>query len=348
MKRGGDCPHLKFYFYMRELSSPKKYTADKHSEGRRLDTFLSEQYPAISRTKIQKCIDDGVILLNGLAVKKKTHLKQGDIVTVDEAALTHINEIPLKPQNIPLDILYEDSHFVAINKPAGMVVHPGSGNRDSTMVNALLYHMDSLSEGTEEGRPGVVHRLDKNTSGVIIAAKNDEAHNALADLFALRQVHKEYIGFCIGGVPGLEDTITAPIGRKKNDPLRYCVRKNGKEAVTDYRLIAHSCGISCMQFRPRTGRTHQIRIHASHAGFPIIEDPLYGADRKRVVQLQPLDRPFAYAIFKCFSRHALHARRLSFTHPITSKEICIEAPFPEDFQKAIGLFKDKGEVILTK
>ena len=322
------------------MSTLKKLIIEKESAGLRLDIFISEQYPKISRTKIQKCIEDGIILLNNTHAKKRAALKDGDTIELDEEALTSAAEMHIEPQEIPLDILYEDEYFAAVNKPSGMVVHPGSGNKDQTLVNALLFHMDSLSSGSAKDRPGVVHRIDKETSGLIVAAKNDEAHNALADLFAKRKIEKEYIGFCIGRYPKEVDTIDAPIGRKRNDPIRYCVTKNGKEAVTDYRLISHKSGISLFSFYPRTGRTHQIRIHCSYSGFPVVEDNFYGGDKKKILTLQPLDRPFAYKIFGCFSRHALHARRLSFTHPFTEEKTSLEAPFPEDFQKAIELFGD--------
>ena len=322
------------------MASLKKLIVETVSEGARLDVFISEQYPAISRTKIQKCIEEGIILLNSTSAKKRTVLKEGDSVELDEEALKSATEIHVEPQDIPLDILYEDEYFVAVNKPAGMVVHPGSGNRDNTLVNALLFHFDSLSSGSAKERPGIVHRLDKDTSGLIIAAKNDEAHNALAALFAERNVEKEYTGFCIGRHPRDEDTIDAPIGRKKNDPIRYCVRKKGKEAVTNYKLLSHKSGISLLSFHPRTGRTHQIRIHCSHCGFPVVEDNLYGGDKKKVLNLQPLDRPFTYKIFGCFSRHALHARRIFFIHPFTREDMSLEAPFPGDFQEAVEVFGD--------
>ncbi len=322
------------------MPSLKQFTIDTEASGLRLDVYISNNYPDISRTKIQKCIEDNIVLLNGKKAKKRAALKENDIVEIDEDALTNVNEINLEPQNIPLDILYEDDHFVAINKPAGMVVHPGSGNREGTMVNALLYHLESLSEGSDRERPGVVHRLDKNTSGVIVAAKNDRAHNALASLFAERKIKKEYVGFCIGRQPKEKDCIDAPIGRKKNDPLRFCVRQGGKEAQTEYTLLAHRSGISHVTFHPKTGRTHQIRIHSSHSGFAVVQDNLYGGDKKKIMNLQPLDRPFAYAVFKCFSRHALHARRLSFVHPFTEKEVSFEAPLPEDFRKAVELFEE--------
>ena len=321
------------------MVSKKKLIIDTESEDLRLDVFISEKYPHISRTKIQKCIEDGIILLNNTHAKKRAMLKDGDVVELDEEALTRSAEIHVEPQEIPLDILYEDTYFVAVNKPAGMVVHPGSGNRDQTLVNALLFHMDSLSSGSAGDRPGIVHRIDKETSGLIVAAKNDEAHNALADFFAQRKVEKEYTGFCIGKYPKETDTIDAPIGRKKNDPVRFCITKNGKEALTDYKLISHKSGISLLSFYPRTGRTHQIRIHCNHSGFPVVGDSFYGGDKKKIVTLQPLDRPFANKIFRFFSRHALHARRLSFTHPFIKENIALEAPFPEDFQKAIELFE---------
>lgn len=328
------------------MSTLKKIIIEEESAGLRLDVFISDQYSNISRTKIQKCIEEGIILLNNTHAKKRTALKEGDVVELDEEALTSAAEIHVEPQEIPIDILYEDKYFVAVNKPAGMVVHPGSGNRDNTLVNALLFHMDSISSGSGKERPGIVHRLDKDTSGLIIAAKNDEAHNALAGLFADRNVKKEYTGFCIGTHPKDEDTIEGPIGRKKNDPIRYCVQKNGKEAVTEYKLLSHKSGISLLRFHPRTGRTHQIRIHCSHCGFPVVQDNLYGGGKKKVLNLQPLDRPFAYKIFGCFSRHALHARRLSFIHPFTRENISLEAPFPEDFQKAVEAFEGTAIDIL--
>lgn len=322
------------------MASSKKMIIDTSSEGVRLDVFISEHYPLISRTKIQKCIEKGIILLNNSPTKKRSILKEGDMVEFNEEALTSTTDIHVEPQNIPLDIIFEDEYFVAVNKPAGMVVHPGSGNKDNTLVNALLFHLDSLSSGSSIERPGIVHRLDRDTSGLIVAAKNDEAHNALAALFAERSVEKEYFGFCIGKCPKDEDTINAPVGRKKNDPIRYCVRRNGKEAVTDYTLLSHKSGISLLNFYPRTGRTHQIRIHSSYRGFPVVQDGLYGGGKIKVLNLQPLDRPFAYKLFGCFSRHALHARRLSFVHPFTREGISLEAPFPEDFQKAVELFED--------
>jgi 23S rRNA pseudouridine1911/1915/1917 synthase len=330
------------------LSEKKIFKIDNESAGYRLDIFVSHMYPNVSRVKIQRSINEGLILLNDEKVKKKTLLKSGDVIEVDKESMTVQYEISLEPQELDLEILYEDDHIIIVNKPAGLVVHPGIGNRDGTLVNALLFYCKSLSSGSAEDRPGIVHRLDKNTSGAIVVAKNDEAHNALVELFTERKVIKKYTAFCIGKHPHKEDTINAPIGRKINDPLRFCVTNIGKEAITDYSLITHNSGISILDLQLHTGRTHQIRVHCSHSGFPIVEDFLYGGDKSKVKILQPLDRPFAHKIFKCFSRQALHAREISFAHPFTKEQITIRAPFPEDFKKAIKVFGEVQGDILDK
>ncbi len=323
---------------MNNFSDKKIFDITDETEGSRLDIFISQNYTDISRAKIQRGIKSGIILVNNEKVRKRTVLKEGDKVEVDQESLKLHYEISLKPQELDLEILFEDEYYVAINKPSGLVVHPGIGNYDGTLVNALLYRYKSLSTGSSYDRPGIVHRLDKNTSGVIVVAKNDEAHNALASLFAERSIIKKYSGLCIGKHPKEKATINAPIGRKKNDPLRFCILESGKEAITDYSLITYHSGISLLSLQLHTGRTHQIRVHCQHSGFPIIKDNLYGGEKDKVLKLQPLDRPFAYKVCKCFTRQALHAREISFTHPFTQKTLSIKAPFHEDFQKAIDAF----------
>jgi 23S rRNA pseudouridine1911/1915/1917 synthase len=319
-------------------SLKKEFIVDTDSSGVRIDVFLARHFPGVSRTKLQRCIDSGAVLLNSAAAKKRTMVKTEDRIEVDEREVEERTSIRILPQDIDLDIMYEDEYIVAVNKPAGMVVHPGSGNKQGTMANALLFHLDSVSAGTAKERPGIIHRLDKETSGVILAAKTDEAHTAFSVLFSERSVRKEYVGFCIGKHPDPQGIIKAPIGRKQNDPLRWCARSDGKEAITEYRLVSFKSGIALVLFHPVTGRTHQIRVHCNHAGFPIIGDDLYGGYKQKVLNLAPLERPFAYDIFGCFPRHALHARRISFTHPFTKKEMLFEAPFPGDFQKAFREF----------
>lgn len=257
---------------------------------------------------------------------------------VDEAQILASSQTRLLPQEIDLVIIYEDEWFVAVDKSAGMVVHPGSGNPDGTLVNALLFHLSNLSEGSAPDRPGIVHRLDKNTSGVVIAAKTDEAHYGLARLFAQREVQKQYIGVCMGVRPQDSGIIDAPIGRRRGDPTRWGVRPGGKQAATEYSLLAHRSGTSLLRFLPRTGRTHQIRVHCSHSGFPIVADSLYGGGRERTKNLDPVDRPFAHKVLGCFARHALHAHRIRFIHPMTGAEIDLAAPLPTDFRRATSLF----------
>jgi 23S rRNA pseudouridine1911/1915/1917 synthase len=205
-------------------------------------------------------------------------------------------------------------------------------------VNALLHRGGPLSDGSESDRPGIVHRLDKDTSGVMIVARTNRVHAAMSVLFATRKVDKEYAGICIGAHPAEHGTIDAPLGRSRSEPVKRAVRRGGKQALTEYWLMGHQGGVSAIRFRLHSGRTHQIRVHCRHAGFPIVADTLYGGSSLAIKRLQPMDRPFAYAIFRCFQRHALHARRLSFEHPITGEPVTVTAPFPDDFRDALREF----------
>jgi 23S rRNA pseudouridine1911/1915/1917 synthase len=289
-------------------------TAGPQDAGERLDVVVARHVLSLSRAKIQKCIEAGLVLLNGRPAKKKSLIAKGDIVSFDKTHLSASTDSRLEPQKIPLDILYEDDYLLAVNKPAGMVVHPGNGNREGTLVHALLYHVKSLSAGSGPDRPGIVHRLDKDTSGVVLVAKTDETHRQLARLFSTREIKKEYAGFCVGRRP----------------------------ALTEYWLLAHHCGISVMKFAPHTGRTHQIRVHCSAAGFPVLADPLYGGGKEALNNIPVLERPFAIGVYKCFERHALHARSITFVHPQTHREQTISAPLPEDFNRALELFEKHG------
>lgn len=315
----------------------------EHAE-KRLDLFLSCRFPEISRARFQKAIGEGAVLLNGRSTVKKTPVAAGDNIIIDKEKLLERTTGHCAAQDIPLSVLYEDDYFIAVDKPAGMVVHPGNGNRDGTLVHALLFHTGSLSHGSGPERPGIVHRLDKDTSGVILAAKNDDAHRALAGLFSDRKVQKQYIGICCGQRPQEQGVIGARLGRSRRDPVKRSVREDGKEAETGYRLIAYQCGISVVHFSPHTGRTHQIRVHASVSGFPVVCDPLYGGGNNAVRRLSVLDRPFANSIFKCFNRHALHAYSITLAHPQTQKQMTICAPLPQDFLQAFSLFGEKIDI----
>ncbi len=312
--------------------------------GVRLDVFLSARLREFSRSKLQHFIENGLVRLNGGSAKKNARLRAGDRIAVDEGEAHDAAHPTLMPQDIPLDILFEDEYIIAVNKPAGMVVHPGNGNRDRTMVNALMFHAGSLSHGSENDRPGIVHRLDKDTSGVILVAKTDAIHVELARMFADRTIEKTYVGICAGNRPAEHDIIDLPLGRNRREPIKRSVQDDGKNAVTEYWLLAHTSGVSILKLRLHTGRMHQIRVHCGSRGFPVLCDPVYGGGKERIDLLPVLDRPFAHKIYKCFSRHALHARSVTFSHPASKKAITLSAPFPADFRDAFRVLKfgDEG------
>ena len=312
------------------------FLVDADHAGIRLDTYVAGQCEQISRSKIQKLIGNGLILHNGNKADKKTHCKVGDSISISESNSV-VNDAPLPvAQNIPVDIMYEDEYLLAVNKPPGLVVHPGNGNPDSTLVNALLYHVTSLSQGSVSNRPGIVHRLDKDTSGILLVAKNDTVHAQLSTMFANREVEKYYIGICSGLRPHEHDSIDLPLARSNREPLKRSVQSDGKHACTEYWLLGYKQSISVLRLKLHTGRTHQIRVHCSYKGFPILFDELYGGGKEHMQKLPVLDRPFAYSVYKYFNRHALHAHMVRFTHPVTRKVMEISAPLPLDFNNAIS------------
>jgi 23S rRNA pseudouridine1911/1915/1917 synthase len=320
----------------------KEIVVPPESVGKRLDIFLTEYLPDFSRSKIQYFIEEAGVLLNSRPVKKNARCVAGDVIEINETSVKSMAHAPLDAQNIPLEILYEDEDLLAINKPAGMVVHPGNGNHAGTLVNALLYYADKLSQGFENDRPGIVHRLDKETSGVVLVAKTDTMHNALARLFAERHIEKYYIGLCFGAMPQNHGSIDLPLGRNHREPIKRSVQSDGKNALTEYWMLQHDHGVSIVRFRPHTGRTHQIRVHCSSRGFPIVGDALYGGGREQIERISVLERSFAHKVLKCFNRHALHARNVTFIHPVLNKKMTIIAPFPLDFLDAFRLLNFKN------
>jgi 23S rRNA pseudouridine1911/1915/1917 synthase len=323
------------------------YIVDLDGDGRRLDAFLADALGGPSRSRVQKIIAEGCVSVNGkVTVKKKAAVAVGDVVDVSgngvPTSMRPYDAAPL-PQDIPLNILYEDGHIAVINKPVGLVVHPGRGNADGTLVNALLHRFGAcVSSGFEGHRPGIVHRLDKDTSGALIVAKTDAAHAAFAELFFSRAIEKTYAGFCVGARPPEQGVIDLPLAVSRVDRVKRAVdARRGKSAVTGYRLIGFNCGIALMEFALHTGRTHQIRAHCAHRGFPILGDSLYGGGREAALKFPPMERPFAYSIFKCFGRQALHALSLSFIHPLTKESVTVTAPYPEDFDRALEVFSGR-------
>lgn len=311
---------------------PLRLTVSKADAGKRLDLFLTQKLNGHSRSQVQKLITEEKVLVSGNAAHKNTRLSENTVLEISYTP--GIQESYNKPQEIQFGIVYEDEYIVAVNKPAGLVVHPGSGVRDGTLVNGLIHKIHSLSDGSSFDRPGIVHRLDKETSGILIVAKTNKAHSAMSSLFQNRKVEKKYIGFCIGVPVELDGSIEFSLARSHQDPLKRAVSPHGKEARTAYKILQTKSGISAVLFKPYTGRTHQIRVHASAKGFPIIADKLYGGGKEHIMKIDPLDRPFAYSILKSFQRHALHAFSIEFEHPFLDTILTLKAPLPEDFKTA--------------
>lgn len=285
--------------------------------GERLDKLLARRFKEVySRTYFQHLLDEQLVLLNGEPVKKRTKPQEGDEIEVEFAALP---EIELSPESIPLTILYEDEALIVVNKPAGMVVHPAPGNWSGTFVNALLYHCKALP--VEEGtlRPGIVHRLDKETSGVLVAAKTLEMQQKLTALFASRQVYKEYLAICIGNPSNGE--INAPIGRHPIHRKQMAIVPSGKPAISHCHTIAWNGKLSVVQIVIATGRTHQIRVHLKYQGTPVLGDTLYG---------NPSINHY-YGV----RRQLLHASRIKMKHPLTEELLDIAAPLPEDMERFV-------------
>ena len=277
-------------------------------EGTRIDKFLAARFPHHSRSYFQHLIEIGCVLLNGEPVKKRMIPEEGDEI---EVCFQATPEASLQPENTPLDILYEDEHLLAVNKPVGMVVHPAPGHWTGTFVNALLAHCQTIAPGSDPLRPGIVHRLDKETTGVLLAAKTLSAHQKLVELFSTRQVEKHYLAICQGRPAN--GIVQAPIGRHPVHRKEMAALPDGREAITEIQVLAFNDKTSLILAKPRTGRTHQIRVHLKHVGSPVIGDAIYG---KRDLH----------------DRQLLHAYRLSFDHPITGAPLCLIAPIPHDMK----------------
>jgi len=283
----------------------------------RLDKILSKSETNLSREAIQRMIKTGKILVNGKLSKPSYKTNVGDIITVEDE---EIQEIDLKPQEMPLDIIYEDDDILVINKDKGIVVHPGNGNPDGTLVNAVMARCkDSLSGIGGKIRPGIVHRIDKDTSGLIIIAKNDASHINLSEQIQKREVKKTYIALVRGNIKENEATINMPIGRSSKDRKKMAVTKTGKEAITHFKVLKRYNGYTLLEVNIETGRTHQIRVHLSEIGYPIIGDEVY-SNGKNLFNVKG---------------QMLHAAKLIFKHPRTKKEIEVEAPLPKYFNEVL-------------
>ena len=293
----------------------KEYIVEE--SGKRLDSYLASQDEEITRTATQRLIEQGHILVNGKKQKVSYKVSKGDIISIEEVK---VQPIELKAQEIPIEIIYEDNDIIVVNKPKGMVVHPANGNPDGTLVNAIMaICKDSLSGIGGEIRPGIVHRLDKDTSGLLIVAKNDKAHVNMSEQIKNHEVKKTYIALVRGIVKENEATIDMPIGRSTSDRKKMAVTKNGKNAVTHIKVLKRYDKYTLLQVNIETGRTHQIRVHLSHIGYPIVGDCTYSNGKNEFG-----------IVGQC-----LHSKLLEFKHPITGKEMKLEAPLPEYFENIL-------------
>lgn len=296
----------------------KQFTIELEQANLRLDKAITIKYPDISRVAIQRYIDNEKIKVNNKIQKPSYKAKIGDHIIIEEE---EAKTIDLKPQDIPLDIIYEDNDIIVVNKPKGLVVHPANGNPDGTLVNAIMaICKDSLSGIGGEIRPGIVHRLDKDTSGLIIVAKNDKAHWNVSEQIKNHEVKKTYIALVRGEVKENEATINMPIGRSTKDRKKMAVSRNGKNAVTHFKVLKRYNNYTLLEIRIETGRTHQIRVHMSHIGYPIVGDTVYSNGKN----------PFNVV------GQMLHAQKLSFKHPITQEQLNLEAPLPEYFDEVLN------------
>lgn len=294
----------------------------------RLDTFLKTKFPAVSRGTLQRLMDEGHILVDGKKVKPTHSPRAGQKVSIH---WPEPRPAEAQPQEIPLDILYEDKDFLVINKAAGMVVHPAAGHEDSTLVNALLHHCAGQLSGIGGvARPGIVHRLDKETSGCLVVAKTDSAHMALAEQFAGRSLEKVYHALVCGVLPSDSGDIEAAIARHPTHRKRMAATDKGREAHTSYEVLERMKHVTFVEAGLHTGRTHQIRVHFQHIGFPIVGDLVYG--KKQNVRLA--DETGCEVV-----RQMLHASRIALKHPRTKKRMKFEAPLPKDFEKALRCFR---------
>ncbi len=302
-----------------------EWTAEAAAAGSRLDAFLAGQMEK-TRSSVQKLIEEGNVRVNGSPAGKNTRLREGDRV---EAVEPPPEVLDVTPQNIPLDIVYEDGDLLVVNKPKGMVVHPAPGNPDGTLVNALLYHCGgSLSGINGVIRPGIVHRIDKDTSGLLIVAKNDRAHQSLAEQIAVHSFTRIYNAVVYGNLKTEEGTISAPLGRHPADRKRMAVLSpGGREAVTHYRVLERFSGFTLVECRLETGRTHQIRVHMAHIGHPVAGDPVYGP-KKCITELHG---------------QCLHARVIGFVHPATGEYLEFDSGLPPYFQQFLSKLRSRGE-----
>lgn len=331
---------LPFKYDQDNEKAPFSIQVEEKDHGKRIDHFLSEVIPNLSRSRAKKLIKEKIIFLNQRSIKPSTHVKPGDIIS---GVIPGPKPVAIKPEPIPLNIIYEDSSIVVIDKPPAMVVHPAYGHPKGTLVNALLYHCKDLRKdlrginGTL--RPGIVHRLDKGTSGVMVVAKDDEAYHHLIKQFKERVIEKVYLTVTYGTFSKDEGVIDSEIGRHPSERKRMSTKtKKGRPAITFWKVIEKFEGYTFLEVRPQTGRTHQIRVHLSSIGHPILGDPLYGRKGKTGAIKNVTIREY----LKNMKRPCLHAYRISLNHPKTGQRMEFIAPIPDDMKKLLNYLHENS------
>ena len=322
-----------------ELYEHHRFEASKGQSALRVDKFLMNMIENTTRNKIQQAAENGSILVNDVAVKSNYKVKAGDVVRLLLGHPTY--EQLLTPENIPLDIVYEDDQLLVINKPAGMVVHPGHGNYSGTLVNALAYHFKNLPMNSSE-RPGLVHRIDKDTTGLLVVAKTEHAMAYLTKQFAEKTSEREYIALVWGNIEEDEGTVEGNIGRHDTNRMQMAVHSNdekGKPAVTHYKVLERFGYVTLVSCQLETGRTHQIRVHMKHIGHTLFNDERYGGDSILKGTTFTKYKQFVDNCFKVLPRQALHAKTLGFEHPITKEFLRFDSPIPQDLQECIDKWR---------
>lgn len=307
----------------------------------RLDRYLAEHGPeGLTRSRIQKLIEQGMVRVDGVTVPKKHQLTGGEAIEVHIPAP---EPTAVEPEALDVDIVYEDEHLAVINKPAGMVTHPAAGNRTGTLANALVHHFRHMSALGGSDRPGIVHRLDKNTSGLLVVARTDSAFQHLQQALQQHQVKRTYTAIICGHMKEDEGRIEAPIGRSRRNRQKMTVTNhNSREAITDYEVTERFRTYDLLKVHLQTGRTHQIRVHLAHLGHPVLGDPEYGGRDKWHRGAFAPERELARRLLNLLDRQALHAARLQFEHPLSHEQLAFEAPIPDDMAQVLNLLRTEG------
>jgi len=319
------------------MSEEHRFTVGSEEEGERLDAAVAARFSTLSRTQAARLVEQGGVHVDGASVRKSARLELGQQVTVQ---VPDPEPIEAEPEDIPLDIVFEDAHLVVLNKPTGLVVHPAPGHPNGTLVNALLFHVRDLSGIGGALRPGIVHRLDKDTSGLMLVAKGDKAHQALSDALKAREVRRRYIAAAWGHLAEDPVTVDAPLARDPRNRQRMGVVAGGREARTHFRVRERWPGAELIEAALDTGRTHQIRVHLAHLGHPVVGDHIYGAGWEKGIGGP--NRQWAAELARRAPRQILHAKELVFDHPITGESMRFESPLPPDLAEVVAWARGDG------